>query len=54
MRYSTEGVLFDENVYLIAYVSPDEDELKEYDSLSLKQKNYLNLSFLVSTTLILS
>ena len=42
MRYSTEGVLFDENVYLMAYVSPDEDELKEYDSLSLKQKNYLN------------
>jgi len=43
--YSSEGTIFDDNVYLISYLSPDEDELNEYTSLSLKEKNYLNSFF---------
>ncbi len=45
MVYSEEGQLFDDNVYLIVYMSPDEGELAAFDSLSLKEKNYLNSFF---------
>ena len=43
--YSEEKQIFDQNVYLFVYISPDERELGDFDSLSLKEKNYLNSFF---------
>ena len=43
--YSSEGAIFDDDVYLITYISPNEERLNSYESLSLREKNYLNSFF---------